>query len=79
MGSVPGAIEVVSKLRMCDLKEDLNAEDAKVFAKARREVPYFAYLCENLCALCVKKMITLGARLKFSHSLDSDRVHLPPI
>jgi hypothetical protein len=38
---------------MCDLKEDLNAEDAKVFAKARREVPYFAYLCENLCALCV--------------------------
>jgi hypothetical protein len=64
---------------MCDLKEDLNAEDAKVFAKARREVPYFAYLCENLCALCVKKMITLGARPKFSHRLDSDRVHLPPI
>jgi hypothetical protein len=45
--------EVVSKLRMCDLKEDLNAEDAEVFAKARREAPYFAYLCENLCALCV--------------------------
>ena len=43
----------VSKLRMCDLKEDLNAEDAEVFAEARREVPYFAYLCENLCALCV--------------------------
>jgi hypothetical protein len=35
---------------MCDLKEDLNAE---VFAKARREAPYFAYLSENLCALCV--------------------------
>jgi hypothetical protein len=53
MESVSGAIEVVSKLRVCDLKEDLNAEDAEVFAKARREVPYFAYLCENLCALCV--------------------------
>jgi hypothetical protein len=47
------ALEVVSKLRMCDLKEDLNAEGAEVFAKARREVPYFAYLCENLWALCV--------------------------
>jgi hypothetical protein len=53
MRSVPRAVEGVSKLRMCDLKEDLNAEDAEVFAKARREVPYFAYLCENLCALCV--------------------------
>ena len=40
---------------MCDLKEDLNAEDAEVFAKARREVPYFACLYENLCAPCVKK------------------------
>jgi hypothetical protein len=49
----PALREVVSKLRMCDLKEDLNAEDAEVFAKARREAPYFAYLCENLCALCV--------------------------
>jgi hypothetical protein len=49
MASVTEAVEVVSKLRMCDLKEDLNAEDAEVFAKARREVPYFAYLC----ALCV--------------------------
>jgi hypothetical protein len=49
----PVATEVVSKLRMCDLKEDLNAEDAEVFAKARREAPYFAYLCEDLCALCV--------------------------
>jgi hypothetical protein len=49
----PVAVEVVSKLRMCDLREDLNAEDAEVFAKARREVPYFAYLCENLSALCV--------------------------
>ncbi|MDX6444999.1 MAG: hypothetical protein QOH71_2073 [Blastocatellia bacterium] len=48
-----GAVEIVSKLRMCDLKEDLNAEDAEVFAKARREAPDFAYLCENLCALCV--------------------------
>jgi hypothetical protein len=38
---------------MCDLEEELNAEDAEVFAKARREVPYFAYLCENLSALCV--------------------------
>jgi hypothetical protein len=38
---------------MCDLKEDLNAEDAEVFAKARREVLYFAYLCGNLSALCV--------------------------
>jgi hypothetical protein len=47
------AIRVVSKLRMCDLKEDLNAKDAEVLAKARREAPYFAYLCENLCALCV--------------------------
>jgi hypothetical protein len=53
MESVSGAIEVVSKLRVCDLKEDLNAEAAEVFAKARRKVPYFAYLCENLCALCV--------------------------
>jgi diadenosine tetraphosphatase ApaH/serine/threonine PP2A family protein phosphatase len=43
------AIKVVSKLRMCDLKKDLNAEDAEVFAKARREKPRFAYLC----ALCV--------------------------
>jgi hypothetical protein len=34
-------------------KEELNAEDAEVFATARREVPYFAYLCENLSALCV--------------------------
>jgi hypothetical protein len=33
----------------CAIKEDLNAEDAEVFAKARREVLYFA----NLCALCV--------------------------
>jgi hypothetical protein len=49
----PVASGVLSKLRMCDLKGDLNAEDAEVFAKARREVPYFAYLCENLCALCV--------------------------
>jgi hypothetical protein len=49
----PVNTEVVLKLRMCDLKEDLNAEDAEVFAKARRESPYFAYLCENLCALCV--------------------------
>jgi hypothetical protein len=38
---------------MCELKEDLNAEDAEVFAKARRKVLYFAYLCEYLCALCV--------------------------
>jgi hypothetical protein len=53
MRSVPRAVEVVSKLRMCDVKEDLNAEDAEVFAEARRELPYFAYLCENLCALCV--------------------------
>jgi hypothetical protein len=52
-GTEPGAAESVAKLRMCDLKEDLNAEDAEVFAKARREAPYFAYLCENLCALCV--------------------------
>jgi hypothetical protein len=37
---------------MCELKEDLNAEDAEVFAKARREA-LTAYLCENLCALCV--------------------------
>jgi hypothetical protein len=43
----------MSKLRMCDLKEGLTAEDADVFAKASREVPCFAYLCENLCALCV--------------------------
>jgi hypothetical protein len=43
----------VAKLRMCDLKEDLNAEDAEVFAKERREALYIAYLCENLCALCV--------------------------
>jgi hypothetical protein len=38
---------------MCELKGDLNAEEAEVFAKARREAPYFAYLCENLSALCV--------------------------
>jgi hypothetical protein len=38
---------------MWDLKEDHNAEDAEVFAKARREAPYFAYLCEDLCVLCV--------------------------
>jgi hypothetical protein len=38
---------------MCDLKEDLNAEDAEGFARARREVHYFAYLCEDLSALCV--------------------------
>jgi hypothetical protein len=57
MQSVPGAVEVESKLRMCDLTEDFNAVDPEVFAKARREVPYFAYLCENLCALCVKKWL----------------------
>jgi hypothetical protein len=34
-------------------KEDLNAEDAKVLAKERREMPSFAYLCENLRVLCV--------------------------
>ncbi|MDX6445608.1 MAG: hypothetical protein QOH71_2682 [Blastocatellia bacterium] len=60
----PVAAEAVSKLRMCDLKEDLNAEDAEVFAKARREVPYFAYLCENLCGLCVYELVTLDARPK---------------
>jgi hypothetical protein len=38
---------------MYDLKEDLNAEGAEDFAKARREAPCFAYLCENLCALRV--------------------------
>jgi hypothetical protein len=52
-GGIPSLSEVVSKLRMCDLKEDLNAEDAEVCAQARREAPYFVYLCENLCALCV--------------------------
>jgi hypothetical protein len=50
---------------MCDLKEDLNAEDAEAFAKAHREAPYSAYLCENLCPLCVYEMVTLGARPKF--------------
>jgi hypothetical protein len=50
---IPSLSEVESKLRVCDLKEDLNAEDAEVFAKARRKAAYFAYLCENLCARCV--------------------------
>jgi hypothetical protein len=49
----PGAVEVVSKLRMCDLKEDLNAEDAEVFAKARREVPY----CETSASSAFKKWL----------------------
>ncbi len=31
-----------------------NAEDAKVLAKERRGVVFFAGLCENLCVLCVK-------------------------
>jgi hypothetical protein len=29
------------------VKDDLNAEDAKVFAKGCREMPSFAYLCEK--------------------------------
>jgi hypothetical protein len=56
----PGLSRGVSKLRMCDLKKDLNAEDAEVFAKARREVPHRAEKrltlrtsAKNLCALCV--------------------------
>jgi hypothetical protein len=32
------------------VKDDLNAE---VFAKERREMLSFAYLCENLRVLCV--------------------------
>jgi hypothetical protein len=61
---------------MRDLKETLNAKDAEVFAKARREVPCFAYLCENLCALCVKEAVTSGARPKFWHSFLREGVSI---
>lgn len=40
-----GAIEVVSKLRMCELKEDLNAEDAEVFREGAQRS---ALLCVPL-------------------------------
>src|ERR1700720_1810377 len=42
-----------STLGCAIVNQDLNAEDAKVFAKERKEMPSFAYLCENLRALCV--------------------------
>ena len=34
--------------------KNLNAKDAKVFAKAAKEKLLIAYLCETLSALCVK-------------------------
>ena len=34
----------------------LNAEDAEAFAKVRKGKPFSAFLCEKLCALCVKML-----------------------
>jgi hypothetical protein len=49
----PGIEEWMSNAGCTIVKDDLNAEDAEVFAKGRREMLSFAYLCENLGVLCV--------------------------
>jgi hypothetical protein len=50
------------------LDQDLNAKDAKVFAKERKEA-LLCDLCGELCDLCVKVLVRIPLKLVLTPAL----------